>query len=605
MAQYGFTLSNGKKSVVTANSEEEARQKKDAYEVKLGIAPKPETTEVPSFGDTVHSALSKTGLSIASVIPEEIGGPKESVLKKALASQNQTLKDAGGWGTAADIGAQTLAAVPAALATAYAAPAAGTAVLGLKALSQFPKAAKALSALTSAGVATAGAAGEGALLAEPDDKEDAAAISGLIQVAIESVPIVGKGLGKTMTGLAGGSEVVTNKIKAAAVRFFENNRGLEKTEMAKRLEELVEGLDLPLANSAKSALVRKMAEISEYLPFTGGREKYFAAEKSIRNTLIDKAEGSAGAPKIPAPSPDPKSIPTRIKEAVFGEHEEYGRFTQERVRGIQDVASKDYNRILNLRSFDPRETFNNVLLGIKKNADPYVRNLFNPMVKKLREAINPDTGMIDGKTIGTLKQELRGMVADDEPPYRHQIVRDIIKQIDDDLTKQMPVDDAARYVELNKLHPDRKMVEENVAGVPLGDFDPQKARQTLQSASGNRSLSRGEGLNQELIDLSADIMSRKPAGGSSPWALAAIIGTFASELAPIMAVGIGLSRTKIVSAIRKGEVPEGLKDPANFHRLRKMAENLTDSELAKLIDAARAATVTSSGVIGTQISEKE
>ena len=592
MAKYGFTLSNGKQAVITANSEEEARRKKAEYEAKLKRSD-------PSLGETAYSAFAKTGQSIASLIPESIGGPDPAILKKAIAGNKQTLEDAGGWGTAADIGAQVTASLPLALATSFAAPAAGALVTGAKVLQQAPRLGKALGALTTGGVAAGGAATEGALVEEPGLKGEAAGWGAGIQAGIEAIPVAGKVLGKTLTKTVGGVEGITKWLQDQAVKLFEQNPGLKKSEMAKRLEDIVDGLDLPLANSAKADMVRRVSQLMEYFPLSGGRETYKTAEKRIRDELLDLAEGSGAPPKLPVDEPV-TGVWENIKKGIFGDDVPYDRNTQKRLRQIQDTATDDYARIINTREFDPVASYENVVVGLSQNSDSFVRDLTGDVVTILRKSLTPE-GKISGRSIGNMKAELRALIPPDAPPYRRRIMNDIIKQLDDDLAKQMPAEDAARYQELNSLYPERKMVEGSMADVPLGEFDAQTGRKVLQRETSTRQLARGEGRSQEIIDLSAEIMKRKPPSTSSPWAMAALLSSVVTMFAPVVATVGG--RTKLANAIRKGDVPDALKNDPEFKNLRKWAQTLSDDDLFELMDMARIGTVPAAGVGGAQLSE--
>ena len=594
MATYQFTLSNGKTARVTANSEDEARRKKADYEAKLN----PEPKESPSGGSVLRAALSKTGLNIASTLPESMGGGDPEVFKKALAPNKQILEDAGGYGTAADIGVQAATAFPAAAAAAYGGTALATAAGGSRLLAGAPTAARYLSKALKGGSAIAGASAESALLEDAGSKGNAAALGGGIQAIFEAIPGVGKAV-----KAVGGAEKVTNLIRQGLKKIAEENPGISKTEMAKRLEEIVGDLDLPLANSARSELVRRVAAISEYFPMSGARETHAKATERIREKFLDVAEGGAAPPKIGPPAEPDKSIYQQAKSALFGKDDPYTRSTQERLRNIQDSATKEYDRIINDRDFDPEATFRNVAQGMSQNSDPFVREMSTSVSNLLKKSINADTGKVSGRSIGNLKAELRDMVKD-SPPHKQQAIRDVVKQIDADISKQLSPDDAAKWADLNATHPDRVIAQESMADVPLGEFDPTVPRKALEGQSTSRQLARGEGRNQEMVDLGAAIMKRKPPDTSSPWAMAALITSAVTFFAPVLATTVG--KTQVAKAIRNGTVPDALKNNVEFSKLREMAKKMDDSELIKMLEKAmnaRGATGTFSGVAGAELTE--
>lgn len=595
MARYGFTLSNGKQAVVTADSEEEARRKKDEYEAKL----KPK--ESPGAGKVLRAALSKTGLNIASTLPQSMGGGDPEIFKKALAPNKQILEDAGGYGTAADIGVQAATALPAAVAAAYGGAGMAAAAGGSRVLAAAPQLASMVKKAIKGGTAIVGAAGESALLEDAGNKGDAATLGGGIQAIFEAIPG-----GKIASKAVGGMENVVNVIRQGLEKAAEKNPGFfsDKTAMAKRLEEIVGNLDLPLANSAKSEMVRRLAQLSEYFPLSGARETHATATERIREKFLDVAEGGAAVPKMDAPPVEEKGLMKGWWDKLSGGNEPpYARNTQERLRVIQDRATAEYDRIINTRDFDPVTTFENVRIGMSKNADPFIRDMANDVLAKLQKAINKDTGKVSGRAIGSLKAELRDMVKD-APPHKQEIVRTITKQIDADISKQLSPEDAAKWADLNATHPDRMMAQESMAKEPLGEFDPTAPRKVLEKTASNRQLARGEGRNQEMIDLGAAIMKRKPPSTSSPWAMAALITNAVTFFAPVLITAAG--RTGVVKALRSGDVPDALKNHVEFKNLQAMAKKMDDNALIAMLEKAlkaKGGTGTVSGVAGAELTE--
>ena len=148
------------------------------------------------------------------------------------------------------------------------------------------------------------------------------------------------------------------------------------------------------------------------------------------------------------------------------------------------------------------------------------------------------------------------------------------------------------------------MAQESMADVPLGEFDPTVPRKVLEGQSSTRQLARGEGRNQEMIDLGAEIMKRKPPTTSSPWAMVALLSSAAMFFAPVL--GTTLGRTQAARALRKGEVPEGLKGNVEFKKLQEMAKGMDDNEIIAMLEKAlnaTGATGTVSGVAGAELTE--